>query len=314
MNGNTNNPRITFSSGYDGSQPVHIVYTDYNSYREPAGLKIVGNTSKSSSPAWLEIEGDLITNGNIYYPALAANKIIYANTNKKIVTMTNSVIGTNSLIIGDAENHEDQSYVKAQNKNGAISVYTHSARGLYNHGGGPNSHTAGWLIAANTLNETFINSCDDNKDIFFAIKTTKKGRFTATGNMVLMNKERGYFLTDSAGNEYPGVYDNGSNLWIGSKQTKEKHHVGGTYISTGYNGTAGNTTIKVSVPNSTNSDGTNYDVYHSGMIIPTSNGGTGNSTFDANRVIYSSSATKLSSSGHYSSSNKMAINSTSEPT
>lgn len=43
-------------------------------------------------------------------------------------------------------------------------------------------------------------------------------------------------------------------------------------------------------------------------------GGTGNTTQTANRLIYSESATKLSSSGHYASSSKIAINSTSAPT
>lgn len=42
-------------------------------------------------------------------------------------------------------------------------------------------------------------------------------------------------------------------------------------------------------------------------------GGTGNSSFTASRLIYSESAAKLSSSGHYASSSKVAINSTSEP-
>jgi hypothetical protein len=43
-------------------------------------------------------------------------------------------------------------------------------------------------------------------------------------------------------------------------------------------------------------------------------GGTGNTSYDANRVIYSESTDKLSASGHYASSDKIAINSTSEPT
>lgn len=47
--------------------------------------------------------------------------------------------------------------------------------------------------------------------------------------------------------------------------------------------------------------------------LPISHGGTGNTTQTANRAIYAETASKLSSSGHYMSSNKMAINSTSEP-
>ena len=48
-------------------------------------------------------------------------------------------------------------------------------------------------------------------------------------------------------------------------------------------------------------------------VLPVSHGGTGNTTQIANRAIYAETASKLSSSGHYMSSSKMAINSTSEP-
>ena len=47
--------------------------------------------------------------------------------------------------------------------------------------------------------------------------------------------------------------------------------------------------------------------------LGTGNGGTGNTSFTANRIVYSETATKLSTSGHYASSTKIAINSTSEP-
>lgn len=46
-------------------------------------------------------------------------------------------------------------------------------------------------------------------------------------------------------------------------------------------------------------------------IVAVENGGTGNGTQTANRLIYSESASKLSSSGHYASSTKLGINTTS---
>lgn len=48
--------------------------------------------------------------------------------------------------------------------------------------------------------------------------------------------------------------------------------------------------------------------------LPVAQGGTGNTSYTANRMIYSESAAKLSASGHYASSDKIAINSTSAPT
>lgn len=56
MDSSTTNPRITFSE--NGSQPVALVYTDYDIYRSPAGLKVLG-TSTDASPAWFEVEGNI---------------------------------------------------------------------------------------------------------------------------------------------------------------------------------------------------------------------------------------------------------------
>lgn len=54
MTASSTNPKITFAE--NGTQPVHLIYTDYNDYRSPAGLKVIGGTS--ATPAWFEVEGD----------------------------------------------------------------------------------------------------------------------------------------------------------------------------------------------------------------------------------------------------------------
>ena len=51
-----------------------------------------------------------------------------------------------------------------------------------------------------------------------------------------------------------------------------------------------------------------------GTTVAVAYGGTGNTSQTANRLIYSENASKLSSSGHYASLSKIAINSTTEPT
>lgn len=63
MTAASTNPRITFAEG-TGTQPVHLIYTDYNNYRSPAGLKVVGG--ESATPAWFEVEGDSYINGAAY--------------------------------------------------------------------------------------------------------------------------------------------------------------------------------------------------------------------------------------------------------
>lgn len=85
-------------------------------------------------------------------------------------------------------------------------------------------------------------------------------------NLMMRTVNRGYYLKGGDGASYPGIYNNGSNLWIGSTATASTHHVGETYISAGYDATNGKgyPTIYVSVPNATNDGGTNYGVYHTG--------------------------------------------------
>lgn len=90
------------------------------------------------------------------------------------------------------------------------------------------------------------------------------GEVTSFGNLKIADTGKGLRLTDSLYNEYGGIVDNGKNLWIGADKTATNHHLGGTYISAGHDGSAGNETIYVSVPNANNNNATNYPVYHGG--------------------------------------------------
>ena len=54
MSASSGNPRICFAESIN-TQPVYLVYTDYDSYRNPAGLKVVGGDN--ATPAWFEVEG-----------------------------------------------------------------------------------------------------------------------------------------------------------------------------------------------------------------------------------------------------------------
>ena len=82
MTADSTNPKITFSE--NGTQPVHLIYTDYDNYRSPAGLKVIGGAS--ATPAWFEVEGDIYEAGTklsskylgINSAAASANKL---NTN-----------------------------------------------------------------------------------------------------------------------------------------------------------------------------------------------------------------------------------------
>lgn len=79
MTAASTNPRITFQEN-TGTQPVHLIYTDYDSYRGPAGLKVIGGTD--ATPAWFEVEGNLYVGGSYIY--LGGSSYIATNHNDGI--------------------------------------------------------------------------------------------------------------------------------------------------------------------------------------------------------------------------------------
>ena len=70
MDATTINPQIIFSKAGVG-QRVALVYTSYNNYRAPAGLKILGLDSDSVG-AWFEVEGDIYERGTALSDKYAA--------------------------------------------------------------------------------------------------------------------------------------------------------------------------------------------------------------------------------------------------
>lgn len=75
-----------------------------------------------------------------------------------------------------------------------------------------------------------------------------------------------YYYSDGT-NKTTLIGDNGSNIWIGANKTNDgNHHIGGLYISSGYNASSkkGNSTIFISVPDKANLEAKNYGVWHEG--------------------------------------------------
>lgn len=106
-----------------------------------------------------------------------------------------------------------------------------------------------------------------------------------TGNSGFYNlnftRGRGITAMDSSDNMYYAFCDNGTNLWIGAHATTSRHHVGKTYISSGWefdstlhSNSVPYRSIYISVPNvstlisdsAEQSGGKNYEVIHSGII------------------------------------------------
>lgn len=76
----TGNARIEFD--YSDGQPVVISYTPNDSYRSPAGLKIMGGTS--ATPAWLEVEGPIYADDKKRVPTTGNDTGSLGSTKKPV--------------------------------------------------------------------------------------------------------------------------------------------------------------------------------------------------------------------------------------
>ena len=122
----------------------------------------------------------------------------------------------------------------------------------------------------------------------------------------------GLRLIDSDSNEYVGIYDNGSNLWIGATSSTGQHHHGLTYISAGHNGTEGNKSIYISIPaNGSNSTThTSYPLVYKDAtgtqykgIYTDADGKTYAMTYELKATVNSGTATRMA---YYSGDNAVS--------
>lgn len=136
---------------------------------------------------------------------------------------------------------------------------------------------------------TFYLSSADKTSIIFQNGETEAARFNPSGclnlgghsstsstfklnikgNALINTSNAGWYLTDGTGYNYPGIYDNTTNLWIGAQKAASQHHTGKTYLSAGYDKTlkTGNPTIYISIPNENNTNATSYEVLHQSHIV-----------------------------------------------
>ena len=110
---------------------------------------------------------------------------------------------------------------------------------------------------------------------------------------LLIARNKGLKTKDKTNAEYYLINDNSTNLWIGAQQAASTHHIGNTYISTGYNNTdsVGYSTIKIAVPNATNTGADAYDALHTGNLTVTTSG-SGNAVTSVSRSGTTITATK----------------------
>lgn len=206
MTSATTNPRIVFQEGTD-TQPVILAYTDQDSYRAPAGLKIVGGTS--ATPAWLEVEGQLRSNDSIRVIKNGASSDTGPDAIVYIENKDNSDWAQKILL--DTANYG--LYIQGTGTN-LLKVGTNSVLIVQDHASTANSRTAtvnGLLKVTNNSNTVTIGSQNSNYTHIYNSASIpfimNNSLLTTTGN-----------LGDTS---YPW-----NNLYIGKAGTKGIYYVG----------------------------------------------------------------------------------------
>lgn len=199
-------------------------------------------------------------NAQYYYNQAKSISESFAGALRPMGTVTFANLPALSIAVeGDMYNISDQFIATADFKEGTGNVIS-AGSNVYKTSDGY------WDILAGTPVTSVNGSRGDVSITPGNIGALPVTGGTLSGHVKTSKSNIGYYLHDSAGHNYPGLFDNGTNLWVGAAYTLGAHHTGGTYISSGFDSSssAGNATIYICVPNSTNDGGTNYPVLHSG--------------------------------------------------
>lgn len=168
MTAASTNPRITFAESTN-TQPVHLIYTDYNDYRSPAGLKVIGGTE--ATPAWFEVEGALIAGG-----AISTSSTITASgaiSTSSTITANGSITSKSAFYANKAGTSQGF-YVRSNGTN--VAHLYQNTRGTA--GDGTNAGTAGYvylMLGNNTAQSSAANTGAENAYGILRIYGTSSG-------------------------------------------------------------------------------------------------------------------------------------------
>lgn len=88
----------------------------------------------------------------------------------------------------------------------------------------------GWIWEATTNGTAATNTTTPTA---WMALNSNDGTLFLKSNAKILTKGRGLFLTDSSESQYAAIYDNGSNLWVGSVDSSTTGHVGKLYLHAG---------------------------------------------------------------------------------
>lgn len=119
---------------------------------------------------------------------------------------------------------------------------------------GDTGDTSG-LALRNGANKVMIGNSYTYSLKSLNLRTNSDGNISGFGPHLILNRRAGIYSYDQQNTQYPMIYQNIDNLWIGAAEAQNYHHKGQTYISTGWreelggdDDWIGNETVYIAVP------------------------------------------------------------------
>ena len=173
------NPRINFLN-VNGDQAVSLIFTDYDNYKTPYGLTLVGNgQSTTNGGAYLKVEG------NIQASTMTASTFT-GNLNGNASTATKLQTDINVQLSGDVTSN-----VTKMDSNNKISISTYRKGGCVGQSG--NTTTKPWYkFASCTLDESY-----GDRNIVFNVYQGYSDASTKAGILIAHFRANGQKIWES---------------------------------------------------------------------------------------------------------------------
>lgn len=312
------------------SGQIYFTLSNLDESNDGAGANssdvIFKGTSSGSEVVATKFTGAL--NGNATTATTASKLGVNAGSTSLPVYFTNGIPNAVTNIEISTTNTNSK-YVKTTNSNGSVGLYSATNRGMYdftksawivyNTTAGDHTYIPLWKSKGNSKLPVYFNSSGEP----VACGTTLDVSISGTAAKATLAST----LAVNAGADGKPIY------FAGGIPVAFANNIGGAakpvYVNSGTitacSSTVGSTTKPVymnagtiTVSNATVGSASRPMYLNAGTMtavtaVGTAYGGTGNTAYNANRVVYTESATKMSSTNHFASSVKMAINSTAEP-
>ena len=222
-------PKDANSDGVpDGADNYDVLHSgNYSQYAIPmsGSLNVTGNLGISTAGAGLSISD---TKGQ--FIAISERQIDYTTPETDISLPTSAGTNGNALVIGFNSTTNGPHHIGP----------TYISTGWYfdNNDGMAQGHETLYLSLPLDMNYDGIPDSSRivkvlHSDNFSRYAIPLSGSIYLTGDLGMSYTSKGFWLHDGK-EHYPGLYNNGDNLWIGASAKESYHHFGMSFISAGW--------------------------------------------------------------------------------